>query len=39
MGKPADIINQEIIEDTYGIKVNIIENPITNKPFIIHVNI
>lgn len=39
MGKPEDIINQDIIEDTYGISVKIIENPITNKPFIIHVNI
>lgn len=39
MGKPADIIRQEIIEETYGISVKIIENPITNKPFIIHVNI
>lgn len=38
-GKPADIIRQDIIEDTYGINVKIIENPITNKPFIIHVNI
>lgn len=39
MGKPVDIIRQDIIEDTYGIDVKIIENPITNKPFIIHVNI
>ena len=38
-GSPEDIIRQDIIEETYGIKVNIIENPITNKPFIIHVNI
>lgn len=39
MGKPADIIREDIIEETYGISVKIIENPITNKPFIIHVNI
>ena len=38
-GSPVDIIRKDIIEDAYGIKVNIIENPITNKPFIIHVNI
>lgn len=39
IGKPADIIREDIIEDTYGINVKIIENPITDKPFIIHVNI
>lgn len=39
MGEPSDIIRQDLIEDTYGISVKIIQNPITNKPFIIHVNI
>lgn len=38
-GLPEDVINQENIEETYGIKVNIINNPVTKKPFIIHVNI
>lgn len=39
MGKPTDIINKEVIEETYGIKAEIIENPVTGRPFIIHVNI
>ncbi len=38
-GVPKEIIRQNIIEDTYGIKVKIIDNPVTKKPFIIHVNI
>ncbi len=38
-GLPKEIIKQNILEDTYGIKVEIIDNPVTKKPFIIHVNI
>lgn len=38
-GKSEDIIKEENIENAYGIKVNIIENPITKKPFIIHAGI
>lgn len=38
-GSPQEIITKKNIEDTYGIKVNLIDNPVTKKPFIIHANI
>jgi iron complex transport system ATP-binding protein len=34
-GKPAEIVTEELIEEVFDVKVNIIKNPITNLPLII----
>lgn len=35
-GRPADILNAELIERIFGVKVSVIRNPVTNDPLMIY---
>jgi iron complex transport system ATP-binding protein len=35
LGKPSDVLNEELIKNVFNIEATIINNPITNKPLVI----
>jgi len=35
-GKPAEVLNEALIENVFGIKTKIINNPVTGKPLVIY---